>query len=77
MPLWVNVCKIQHWQSTSYSFLDEVEAWSWAAMVAALDEESMAFVVTDEGRSRGLEGPVRLIFGRRLGAARDGEGCLP
>ena len=54
LPLWVDVRKLQHGQGTSYTFLDEVEAWSWAAMVAALDEESMAFVVTDEGRSRGL-----------------------
>ena len=54
LPLWVDVRKLQHFKGPSYSFLDEVEPWSWASMVAALDDESMAFVVTDGGRSRGL-----------------------
>ena len=54
LPLEVQKCKIQHWEGTSYSFLEETETWSWVSMVASLDEASMRSVVTNDGLSRGL-----------------------
>ena len=55
MLLQIEKEKLRHFAEESYTFDDGVmEPWSWASMVASLDTDSMQYVVTNEGRSRGL-----------------------
>ena len=55
LPPQIEKEKIQHFEGPSYAFYEGVkEPWSWVSMVASLDTESMQYVVTNEGRSRGL-----------------------
>ena len=55
MLLQIEEEKLRHFAEESYTFDDGVmEPWSWASMVASLDTDSMQYVVTNEGRSRGV-----------------------
>ena len=62
LPDEVQKGKIQHWEGTTSSFSEETESWSWLSMIASLDEESMAKIVTNNGQSQGL---VRCEFSPR------------